>query len=75
MSDPYVLNSLGLSDLTIEDAYTYINGQLTAKQGSWNLYDFSGRLIMTGNVGSFSLPEGLFLLQTEIGTKRIYNLK
>jgi len=75
LSEPYVLNSVGVIDLLLEDTYTYLNGQLNVNYGSWRLFDFSGRLIMTGNVGSFTLPEGMYLLQTDMGTQRISNLK
>jgi len=57
------------------DSCSYNNGQLNVQFGAWRLFDFSGRLIMNGDIGSFTIPVGVYILQTELGTLRISNLK
>jgi len=58
-----------------QPTYTYTNGRLTIHQGTWKLYDLTGRIILNGGAGVYTVPVGIYILQTEYGISRIASIK
>lgn len=76
ISPPYVLTTVGINEHLLQsDVYTYINGRLTVHQGVWQLYDLTGRIILNGGAGVYTIPVGFYILHTEIGSTRIAHIE
>lgn len=72
VSSVFTVVSVGIAEhYSQPDVYSYDHGQLTVHKGVWRLYDLSGRIILNGNVGTYTIPVGNYFLITEIGSARI----
>jgi hypothetical protein len=72
VSDPIIIDDLGLSDAEIAQYVTIANGQM-AVNIDWSIYDVTGRLIASGNPGKVDMPVGVFVLVTEKFSKKFLN--
>jgi len=75
-SPPYVLLNVGVTEYQLtSNVYSYTNGRLTIHQGKWQLYDLTGRIILNGGAGVYTIPVGIYILQTEHGISKIASIK
>lgn len=72
VSDPIIIDDLGLSDAEIEQYVMIANGQMTVNI-DWSIYDVTGRLVTSGNPGKVDMPVGVFVLVTEKFSKKYLN--
>ena len=76
ISPPYVLTTVGINEhLSPSDVFSYTNGRLTVHKGVWQLYDMTGRVMLNGDAGTYTIPVGIYILHTEIGANRIAHIK
>jgi hypothetical protein len=66
----YHISSLDENNLS---HYITINGRTFTAITDWYVYDMSGKLLSNGGSGTFSIPSGVSILQTQYGTTRITN--
>jgi hypothetical protein len=69
-STEFVVNNVGLTEQEIAQ-YVQFDGNVVHIAIDWSLYDLGGRLVRAGTPGIIEVPNGMYLVVTELFTIKL----